>query len=668
MAASSAGRRAWGAFAAGLAATVAAAAVGLAAPQFLSFLDLKAYDSLLRATPHQAPTGRVVVADLDDAALSRYGQWPWPRYRTARLLSLIRKAGASAVAVDMVFAEEDRTSVGLLSREIRRDFGVAISTRDVPPEAYDGDRALASSLAGGPFVLGYAFDFATGAGDPATLHPLPIPVRSRGEAGTGAIGEARGVVGNLPGIARAAASSGFFNVVADRDGVLRRVPLVLRHRGVIYPALSLATVLLAPGAGATLDAGRDGIESLTIRGRRIPLDGNGDLAVNFRGGRRTFRHVSASDILDGKVPDGALDGKIVVLGTTAAGLQEIRTTPVEAAHPGPEIQATVIDNLLAGDALDLPRAIRPAALLLVLAAGALVAFASSRGRAVTAVGTAAVAGLLAWGGAWWLLARHGTFLSPVLPSATVALAFSVTVAFRFAHAEREVRLRERKLAMTQDAVIQSLASLAETRHQETGGHIQRTRHYMRALALALRKNPRHAAGLDDGTIDLLFRLAPLHDIGKVGVRDSILLKRDRLTEAEYEEMKRHTLYGSETIRVAKDFLGGDSFLAMADQIVRTHQERWDGTGYPDGLRGEEIPLAGRLMAVADVYDALISARGYKAAIPHDRAVEMMVAESGSHFDPDVIAALLEVKEEFRRIAARFEGGGVEPEPPALPGQ
>jgi putative two-component system response regulator len=190
---------------------------------------------------------------------------------------------------------------------------------------------------------------------------------------------------------------------------------------------------------------------------------------------------------------------------------------------------------------------------------------------------------------------------------------------------------------------------------------------MRALALALRKNPRYARVLDDETVDLLFRLAPLHDIGKVGVRDSILLKKERLTESEYEEMKRHTLYGSETIRVANDFLGGDSFLAMADDIVRTHQERWDGGGYPEGLKGEAIPLSGRLMAVADVYDALVSARGYKEAIPHETAIRMMAAERGTHFDPDVIDALMAVQEEFREIAGRYAGGGVEPEPPAPAG-
>jgi response regulator RpfG family c-di-GMP phosphodiesterase len=269
-----------------------------------------------------------------------------------------------------------------------------------------------------------------------------------------------------------------------------------------------------------------------------------------------------------------------------------------------------------------------------------------------------------WLGSSWLLAHHRVYLPPLLPAATLAVVFTLLTALRFLNADREVRERTRKLALTQDAIIQSLAALAETRHRETGGHIQRTRHYVRVLAERLRGHPRFRHYLDDATVELLFRLAPLHDIGKVGVRDGILLKEGRLTAEEYEEMKRHTVYGSETIRMAKNFLGDDSFLRIADEIALTHQERWDGSGYPRGLTGEEIPIPGRLMAVADAYDAIISPRGYKPAFPHGEAVRILRADRGTHFDPDVVDAFLEVSDEFDRIANRFAGAGVEPEPPA----
>jgi putative two-component system response regulator len=246
---------------------------------------------------------------------------------------------------------------------------------------------------------------------------------------------------------------------------------------------------------------------------------------------------------------------------------------------------------------------------------------------------------------------------------TLTVVFTVLSSMRFLRADREVRERTRKLALTQDAIIQSLAALTETRHHETGGHIQRTRHYIRVLAGRLQAHPGFRNRLDDATVDLLFRLAPLHDIGKVGVRDRILLKPDRLTPEEYEEMKRHTLYGSETIRLAKRMMGEDAFFQIADDLVLNHHERWDGTGYPNGLREEAIPLPGRLMAVADAYDAIISPRVYKPALTHEEAVHIMTDKRGTYFDPDVVNAFLEIDEEFREIAARFAGAGVEPELP-----
>ncbi|HEY5577654.1 MAG TPA: HD domain-containing phosphohydrolase, partial [Deferrimonas sp.] len=251
----------------------------------------------------------------------------------------------------------------------------------------------------------------------------------------------------------------------------------------------------------------------------------------------------------------------------------------------------------------------------------------------------------------------------LLPMVTLTVVFTVLASMRFLRADREVRERTRKLALTQDAIIQSLAALTETRHHETGGHIQRTRHYVRVLAGRLQAHPGFRNRLDDATVDLLFRLAPLHDIGKVGVRDRILLKPDQLTAEEYEEMKRHTLYGSETIRLAKRMMGEDAFFQLADDLVLNHHERWDGTGYPNGLREEAIPLPGRLMAVADAYDAIISPRVYKPAQIHEEAVRIMSEKRGTYFDPDVVDAFLEINEEFRGIAARFVGAGVEPELP-----
>lgn len=634
-------------------------------PPLAVFLEGKIYDSFMRYTHRPPATGSVSLVDLDETSLARLGQWPWPRYRVARLLGKIREAGAAAVGLDMVFAEPDRTSLRSLSGEIRRDLGADIVLKGLPPEALDTDRALADALAGGPFVLGYQFDFDGVRGESCVLHPLRGAVRSNGRTGnTAGPFDAPGVICNLPALARAAGASGFFNVTPDPDGVLRRVPLVIRHGGVLYPSLALAVYLRARGGDALLETGPDGIEAMRLDGRSIPLDRRGNLLVNYRGRRRAFPHVSAASILDGTADPAALKGKIVILGTTAAGLHEIRTTPLEAAQPGAEIHATVIDDLLAGDPIAQPPWARGLQITLVLVPGFLMTALLARSRAIWGVAAILPSAALVWYGSYRLLAHHQVFLSPLMPVATLALVFTLLTSLRYLQADREMRERTRKLALTQDAIIQSLAALAETRHHETGGHIQRTRHYMKVLAMRLRDHPRFRHYLDAATVDLLFRLAPLHDIGKVGIRDQILLKPGRLTPEEFEEMKQHTLYGSETIRQAQNFLGEDSFLQTADEIALNHHERWDGAGYPRGLREEEIPIPGRFMALADAYDAIISLRGYKPALPHEEAVRIIGERRGTHFDPDVVDAFLEDREEFRRIADRFAGAGVEPEPPA----
>lgn len=226
--------------------------------------------------------------------------------------------------------------------------------------------------------------------------------------------------------------------------------------------------------------------------------------------------------------------------------------------------------------------------------------------------------------------------------------------------EYRVRVRTYELLLTRDVTIMSLTTLAETRDRETGEHIQRTQLYVKTLAERLRNHPRFRAVLrDDETIDQLYRSAPLHDIGKVGVPDAILLKPGRLTPEEFDRMKQHPVYGGDALRWAESRLGSNSFLQFAREIAYHHHEKWDGSGYPLGLAGDAIPVGARLMALADVYDALISKRYYKEAFPHEQARQILLEGRGRHFDPDVVDAFIATEAEFQRIAREF----VDPETP-----
>ena len=220
--------------------------------------------------------------------------------------------------------------------------------------------------------------------------------------------------------------------------------------------------------------------------------------------------------------------------------------------------------------------------------------------------------------------------------------------------EQEVGKRTREVSAIQDVTILAMAALAETRDPNTGNHIRRTQYYMKALAERLRYHPRFAWFLSDSTIVMLFKSAPLHDIGKVGIPDAILLKPGPLTTGEFEIMKTHCQLGYEAICHAEHALGmAVEFLSLAKEITLSHQEKWDGTGYPQGLSGDDIPVAARLMALADVYDALVTARVYKQPMSHEQAIQIILDNKALHFDPDVVDAFIAIQDQFFAISQRF---------------
>lgn len=233
--------------------------------------------------------------------------------------------------------------------------------------------------------------------------------------------------------------------------------------------------------------------------------------------------------------------------------------------------------------------------------------------------------------------------------------------------EAEVARRMRENDLTQRVSIRALAHLAETRDPETGNHILRTQGYVQQMALGLRQHPRFASTLSERYIDLLARSAPLHDIGKVGIPDEILLKPGKLTPEQWIIMQTHSKLGSDAIEQAeRDIDMPLAFLATAKEIAHWHHEKWDGSGYPDRLAGDAIPISARLMALADVFDALISARVYKAAMPYAQARDIIAAGRGSHFDPDVTDAFLANFKDFTAIADHYHDPSLASAPPHPP--
>ena len=633
-------------FSCGLIPAFIAAALAVYRPAFLASTDNAVYDSLLRWVPARPPGGRVVIVDVDERSLTGIGQWPWRRDVIGRLIARLREMGASTIALDIIFAEADRYEHTGGAEADPSSAG----THSTP------DAALADTLRRGRVVLGYAltFDAAARARSACLLHPLGLAIVEPQEGGgDGPFFRATGAVCSLPVLAQAAGASGFLNAAPDSDGILRRVPLLLELDGHIYPGLALAAVAAATGSGyVALRISNVNAVSLILADRIVPLDGKSNLLLRYRGKKKTFPYISAADVLSGQVPIGTLQDKLVFVGTTALGTREVVATPLDTLFAGVEAQATVADNLLGRDFIRRPELGTTFESLAALALG--IALALLVGRAGLLWGAVGGAAALAavWCGAMWSLSTTGLFVSPLSSTVGVIPGLVYMTLAKFAIERRRADAAGHDTSSAQRLMVQTLLSLTEVRDAETGRHSRRTQQYAKLLAEQLSRHPMFRDYLTPERIALLSSLAPLHDIGKVGVPDRVLNKPGALTVEELAEMRQHPAHGRDVILKAEQRAGvrDDVILAMAKDIVYTHHERWDGTGYPEGLRGAEIPVAGRLMALVDVYDAAVTRCVYRQPIPHDKAVDMIVAGKGTHFDPAVVEAFITIEPVFKSVS------------------
>lgn len=642
----------------GILSTLCFVALFAIKPNLLQPLDLINYDLLLRNSPNNHASSRLVIIDIDEKSLNHYGQWPWPRYRVAELLDKITALKPAVIALDMVFAEPDRTSAGRLLKDLGDAYKRKLTVDRLPGELSDNDMILAETLARGPFILGNKFHFnpLEKGSEQCVLHPVKVSfIQKEGEREEHpGLPESAGILCNLPILTENVVSSGFVNVSPDQDGMMRRLPLLIQYNGEVYPSLALATVLkLKKADNLLLKKKRSTIQSINYQGTTIPVDQHGQLLVKFRGPKGAYDYISAADIMAGSISSERLQGRISFVGTSASGLKELRTTTFDPIFPGVEVHATVVDNLLTHDFISVPSWSNGLVVLVVLVLGVslslFIAFTSA--AACFIVMLLYIVGL--WLASQQTFFRMGLFVGPAFPIASVVCSYLFLTVLKYRLDEKKILSGMRELLLTQDVTIESMAHLAEYRDPETGSHIMRTRRYVKLLAEHLKHHDKYKNFLTDTNIDMLYKSAPLHDIGKVGIHDDILLKPGQLTDKEFEVMKTHTTIGRDVIESSIRKLGKKSFLSIAAEMAHSHQEKWDGSGYPLGLKGETIPISGRLMALADVYDALISKRVYKPPTPHVKAVEIIRESSGTHFDPDLVDAFLDIHEQFRTVAREF---------------
>jgi HD-GYP domain-containing protein (c-di-GMP phosphodiesterase class II) len=617
----------------------------IARPGAITPLNLRAYDELVRAAERPPLTGRVSIVAVDEKSIAEIGQWPWRRDVMARLVERLHGLGAGVIAFDVILSEPDRFEALGSPSESRSD-GSATAT----------DAMLAAALEHQPAVTSYAFTFEPHGGQTRScvLHPLrAVRIEPSGQPPlTHRLFQPNGAICSLPAFNRAAGATGFLNVSRDADGVMRRVPVVMEYEGELYPSLALAAVQQMRGARqVTLQATGDRV-TLGLAGQSIPLDARGRLLIRFPGPGRTIRHVAASDVLEGRLPAGTFAQQIVFVGGTAVGVSDVVTTPLDMSYPGVEVHAAAAESLIGAHFVAMPANANAYELAAAVAAALAVAvFTIAGGLLWAGLGTAIVS-VLVWLLASWAFETRSAFLSPVIPMLSASLSFGVLTAVKVMQERRRAEIEKRRRQQAYRFIVQSLTALTEARDADTGRHARRTQGYTRLVATLLARSPRFRSTLTRDTIELMAILAPLHDIGKVGIPDAVLNKPGPLTPEERAQMRTHPRLGYNTIANAEalSLIDDEEVVGLAKDMVLTHHEWWNGTGYPRGLAGEEIPVGGRILAVVDVYDALVAARPYRVSMAHDQAVDVIRAERGTHFDPEVVDAFVAAEREVEALA------------------
>ena len=403
-------------------------------PGILRSFDDRMRDAYFLYRGEMPNGGSVVIVDIDEASLRALGQWPWSRDKLSKIIENLTSAGVAVIGIDAVFAEEDRTSPSLIAKKL-----------NLKENLQDYDLQFANTLANSPVILGYGFDLVDEDGD-KHAPKIPAILIEKNKKEDFAI-KALGATLNIEPIQNAGYSSGFFNVIPDSSGMIRSVPLVISFDDVLYPSLALEIVRVVSGEKKIfINYDELGIENISIGQTVIPTDAIGGITVNYRGGFKNFKYLSAKDIYDGEFNADEVEGKIVLIGTSAIGLYDLRTTPFDSAFAGVEVHANAIDNILSGDFIYKPSYADGVTVILVVFSSFLIVFSVTSMNFYGKILTFFAASFLYVWGSYYALFHEGIILNILFPLAAISLAFVTTLAFDYFYSIKSERAIRAKFA------------------------------------------------------------------------------------------------------------------------------------------------------------------------------------------------------------------------------
>lgn len=607
-------------------------------------LDYQIYD-LIKPKLNLDRSNSVVVVEIDEKSLEIFGQWPWSRILVAKLVQEILLSKPAAFGMDVIFSEKDRTSLDEIKNFYKDSLNLDLNTSKIPAPLLDNDKILATSLEAGNSVLAV---FASNIPRNKACNKLTTIKSNSIFENIDKIDDLICSYEPLNALARA---NGFINARAFSDGVLRYTNLFFYYKNSLIPSFSVAMLMqVDPNLTLLEDEKNRGLKVKFLE-KEVKLNDEAK-ALNEIYPKNKFKTFSASDVLLDRVDKSEFSGKFVLFGATALGLNDHFVSSGGKIRSGIFYHASLIENFLTNSLVSQPNFYKDLNFYLSVLVLVLLAFVIVRYGYLPSFFVFILLTVIAFVSAEIKL-KSGIYISIgyiIIPVFIIFLFFTLSMTF-YSFWEKRSFLKE--LEEAHSSAIDSMITVVEGKDRETGGHILRTREYVRVLAQYLRKKGIY--NFSPTFIKVLCQAVPLHDIGKVAIPDNILNKNGSLDEKEWEVMKKHVIYGKEIIQKAKMRSSGKNlFLNAATNIAYTHHEKWDGSGYPQGLKGDEIPIEGRLMAIADVYDALTSKRVYKEKFNYEKAENMIINESGTHFDPILIKAFIDLKSEFRKIAQKYE--------------
>jgi len=584
----------------------------------------------------------VVIVDIDERSIESLGQWPWSRVIDAELINKISLGYPSALGINIIFPEIDKTSPNFIQKFYKNFFDTDINFDNLPKRLRDNDTLLINAIKSTNAVLPIYLD----------SHPNRykycenISYKNNYFSQIDTPFKSTYILCNHQKLQEHIKNFGFINADSDSDGIFRRIPLFIGYRDKVFPSFALATLL-------SIDSDVKMVKKKQLKILERKINMNLDNTVLLNPNSSIPKVVSAIDILTNSISPEIFQGKIVLLGSSIIGLNSQYILANGHKIYSTQIHASVIENILSDSLITQPDFYKTVNIYISLFLSLLIIVMLSKRwyisilvLFITIIFLSII--YLSIGYKNHIYISIGYLLTPF------SLYFFIVTTFFIIINGIEKKRFYKELMESHASTVESISLIVAIRDDETGEHLKRTKLYIKELAEYLYNQKQYRDILNKKYIENIYQAAPLHDIGKLGIPDNVLKKPGKFTPEEYEIMKQHPRLAKEAIEKAMKHYHKNDFLNIAYNIAYYHHERWDGKGYPVGLKGDEIPLEAQLMSIADVYDALVTKRCYKEKFDFETAETIIINGSGKAYNPIIINTFKVLRYRFRDIANSYK--------------